>query len=87
MQEADGTIFLFSTKHMGRKRKLSQRIWGRIWLLRSTRLELMKDGSQSFKSFVIFMMYQDPNFDVVLSDQRLRNGTVRMPLVNEECNG
>ena len=47
----------------------------------------MKDGSHSFKSFVIFMMYQDPNFDVVLSDQRLGNGTVRMPLVNEECNG
>ena len=49
------------------------------------RLELMKDG-HSFKSFVIFMMYQDPNFDV-LSDQRLRNGTVRVRLVNEECNG
>ena len=48
----------------------------------------MKDGSHSLKSFVIFMMYhQDPNFDVVLSDQRLRNSTVRVPLVNEECNG
>lgn len=40
--------------------------------------------TKSFKSFVIFMMYQDPNFDVVLSDQRLRDGTVRVPLVNED---
>ena len=44
----------------------------------------MKDGSQKFQIFVIFMMYQDPNFDVVLSDQRLRDGTVRVPLVNED---
>ena len=50
MQEADGTIFLFSTKHIGRKGKLSQRIWDRVWLIRSTRrLELMKDGCHRFK--------------------------------------
>lgn len=55
--------------------------------IRSTRrLELMEDGSHRSKSFV-FYVYQDPNFDVVLSDQRLRNGTVKVPLVNEECNG
>ena len=46
----------------------------------------MEDGSHRSKSFV-FYVYQDPNFDVVLSDQRLRNGTVKVPLVNEECNG
>ena len=28
MHEADGTILLFSTKHMGRKRKLIQRLGG-----------------------------------------------------------
>lgn len=47
------------------------------------RRELVKDGSHRFKSFVIFMLYQDPNFDVVLilSDQHfVRNGTVRVPL-------
>jgi len=56
LQEADGTIFLFSTKHMERKRKLSQRIWCRVWLIRLTRRrELMKDGSHRFKSFVIFI--------------------------------
>lgn len=38
-------------------------------------------------NLLYFYMYQDPNFDVVLSDQRLRNGIVRVPLVNEECNG
>ena len=38
-------------------------------------------------NLLYFMMYQDPNFDVVLSDQRLSNDTVRMPLVNEECIG
>ena len=33
------------------------------------------------------MMYQDPNFEVVLSDQRLEERHSKGALVNEECNG